>query len=581
MLYQRTHFVLRRSVAIFALLLGVGCAPQSYPAKRIATSDRLSAGAVASIHPLATDAAMTTLKRGGNAVDAAVAAMLTLGVVDGHNSGIGGGCFILIRTAKGKTICIDARETAPALASRDMYIVNGQADTTLSQVGPLAVATPGALAGYEEAIAAAGTMRLADLLLPAADLAERGFRIDANYANKLKREQQNLAKFDSSAALLLPGGKPLDQGDTLVQRDLAATYRAIAREGTAYFYRGDFSRVLDDYMRQSGGLLRSSDLAAYKVTRREPIVIRYRGYEVVGMPPPSSGGLHVAQILLMLERFDLRSMSDADRITTIANAMSLAFADRAHWLGDPAYTGVPATLLDPTYLDARSQLISSGQAVEGIGYGTPPVGLNFNHDADSRHTTHVSVADREGNVCSITATINTSFGSKIILPGTGVFLNNEMDDFAIAPGTPNAFGLVGNEANAVAAGKRPLSSMSPTIVLKDGTPFVVIGSAGGPRIITQVACVLINLLDLGLDPAGAMTTPRIHHQWNPNRLSIEDTFLVANPRLGQTLESRGFTLDIKPPVGATNLVVLRRSADGGYSATAVSEPRSHGKAAAK
>jgi gamma-glutamyltranspeptidase/glutathione hydrolase len=551
--------------ALCVLWVGVlvGCArPDVQPVKY---------GAVATIHPLATDAAMDTLRAGGNAVDAAMSAMLTLGVVDGHNSGIGGGCFILIRTADGRTTAIDARETAPAKAHRDMYLRDGKADTRLSQTGPLAVATPGALAGYDFAVRTYGNKSLAELLLPAAELAERGFAIDRNFAAKAKRETENIRKFEATAALLVRDGKPLAEGDWLVQRDLAATYRAIAADGTDYFYRGPFATAVGRYMAENGGVLSADDFANYRITVREPLVSSYRGFTVVGMPPPSSGGLHVGQILKMLERFDLRGMSAADRTTTVANAMKLAFADRAWWLGDPAFANVPTGLLDAEYLAARSAMISSTRAIEVPGQGTPPAGEKFDGDGVEKHTTHVSVADAQGNVVSVTSTINTSFGSKVIVPGTGVLLNNQMDDFAIAPGTPNAFGLVGNEANAVAPLKRPLSSMSPTIVLKDGRPVYVIGAAGGPKIITQVVCVLIQLIDLGEDGFAAMNAARYHHQWRPDKLWIEKPNGAAASALYRELEARGFELDVQSRAGATNLVVI-----DGRRMRAVSEPRGQG-----
>lgn len=532
-------------------------------------------GAVATVNPYATRAAIHTLEAGGNAVDAAVAAMLTLGVVDGHNSGIGGGCFLLIRTADGRSVAIDARETAPALATPGMYLRNGKPDTTLSQTGPLAVATPGALAGYDHAVRTFGRLSLAKLLRPAADLAETGFPIDAAYASKLDRTRRELGRFAAPAELLLPNGTQLKKGDLLRQPDLARTYRAIADTGIDYFYRGPFATAVEEYMRNTGGVLRAGDFADYRIVLRRPLESTYRGYTVLGMPPPSSGGLHVAQILAMLERFDLARLSEADRLTTIANAMSLAFADRAYFLGDPAFTNVPKGLLDPEYLAGRSALVSSTAALRDVAHGSPADQPAFDgrDDPDTgRHTTHVSVADAMGNVVSVTATINTAFGSKVIVPGTGVFLNNEMDDFAVAPGTPNAFGLVGSDANAVAPGKRPLSSMSPTIILKNGRPRYVIGAAGGPRIITQVACVMTNLIDLQMTPQAAMAASRIHHQWRPDPLWIEESAFERNAGLKTDLANRGFRLDVARRAGATNLVVI-----GAAGMEAVSEPRADGE----
>jgi gamma-glutamyltranspeptidase/glutathione hydrolase len=530
----------------------------------------LEHGAVATVHPIATDAAMTTLEQGGNAIDAAVSAMLTLGVVDGHNSGIGGGCFMLIRTSDGRVYALDGRERAPAAATRDMFIRDGEPDTTLSQTGPLASGVPGSLAVYDHAVRSLGRRSLAELIEPAARIAEAGFPIDRIYAAKLRSERDELMKFEASRAIVLNAdGSPLEEGQTLVQADLARTYRAIAREGIEHFYRGAFARAVDAWMKANGGLLTFEDFADYRIALREPLVTRYRGHTVIGFPPPSSGGLHVAQILGMVERFELGSMNDVDRITTLANAMQLAFADRAHWLGDPDFARVPRGLVDPAYLNARGAMIATDRAMVVESHGTPGDLDPFGR----KHTTHVSVADAWGNVVAVTATVNTAFGSKVVVPGTGVFLNNQMDDFSIQPGVPNHFGLIGAANNAVEPGKRPLSSMSPTIVeMSDGT-LIVIGSAGGPRIITQVVNVLVNLIDRGTMPEQAMREPRMHHQWKPDSLWIERSF---GPALLDQLSRRGFELNPVDPVGATNLVVVRH-----VDASAVGEPRLPGKAVAK
>jgi gamma-glutamyltranspeptidase/glutathione hydrolase len=543
-----------------------------------ATASPAKYGAVATVDPQATHAAMRTLRDGGNAIDAAVAAMLTLGVVDGHNSGIGGGCFILVRTKDGQTVAIDARETAPALATRDMYLVDGKADPNLSQTGPLAVATPGALAGYDLALRELGQKKLDDLLRPAADLAEAGFRVNDTHVRRLTRAINNLKKFEGSRAVFLkPDGRGYVAGDTLRQPDLAGTYRAIADAGTDYFYRGEFAKTVDAWMVENKGVLRAADFAGYKPVKRQPLVSTYRGRTIIGMPPPSSGGLHVAQILAMLERFNLASMSDVDRATVIANAMNLAFADRAYWLGDPDFAEVPRGLIDVNYLAERSKLILTDRALTVESHGQPPrVDPEFFERQSQKHTTHVSVADAQGNVCAITATVNTTFGSKVIVPGTGVILNNEMDDFSAQPGVPNSFKLIGQEANAVGPLKRPLSSMSPTLVLDEKSrPVIVIGAAGGPKIISQVLCVLVNLIDLKLPPEEAMKRPRLHHQWRPDELWIEKT--MGKETLAE-MKHRGFKLNEAKPGGATNLVVID-PATGGM--TPVSEPRLKGQGAAE
>lgn len=543
---------------------------------RFAPAESMKYGAVATVNPIATDAAMNTLKQGGNAVDAAVSAMLTLGVVDGHNSGIGGGCFMLVRMADGRVIAIDGRETAPARATRDMFLRDGKADTSLSQNGSLASGVPGSVLAYEYAVKQFGQKSFGDLLLPAADLAEHGFAINRSYERKLIATETQIRRFGETARILLnPDGSMLKEGDTLRQPDLADTYRQIAKNGSAWFYRGPFAQAVEDWMQANAGLLDANDFAQYEIKLRQPLVGQYRGHTVIGFPPPSSGGLHVQQILSMIERFDFASMPEADRITVTANAMQLAFADRAYWLGDPDFAPVPKNLLDSTYLAERSQEISPDRAIE-VSHGVPPSPADvFKNESEhgeeaGKHTTHVSVVDAQGNVVSVTATVNTAFGSKVIIPGTGVIMNNQMDDFSVEPGVPNAFGLVGAEANAVGPRKRPLSSMSPAIIMKEDRPWIIIGAAGGPKIITQVVCVATQLIDLEQDPIRAMSSPRFHHQWKPASLWIERTF---DAELREAMKRRGFTLDEANPSGATNLIVLDRD-----SAIPVSEPRLEGKA---
>jgi gamma-glutamyltranspeptidase/glutathione hydrolase len=524
---------------------------------------------VATVHPLATDAAVAVLNDNGNAIDAAVAAALTLGVVDGHNSGIGGGCFILLRTAAGEIIALDGRETAPAKATRDMYIRNGVPSTQLSQVGALAVGVPGALAAYEQVVRQYGKKKFNTLLTPPAKLAGAGFAVDDHYARRLAEEQQRIRQFpETSRVLLHEDGTPRAAGEVLRQPDLAQTYRNIAEHGIDWFYRGPFATAAAKWMRANGGILTADDFASYHVITREPIRSEYRGYTIVGFPPPSSGGVHVAQILNILEHFKLSDDRPAERVHIIAEAMKLAFADRAYWLGDPDFVNVPRGLLDRDYAAELAKKISLDRAGT-FDHGTPP---RADSDFFGKHTTHIAAADFDGNWIGITTTINTAFGSKVIVPGTGVLLNNQMDDFSIAPGKANFFKLVGSEANSIAPGKRPLSSMSPTIVLKDGKPFMTIGATGGPTIITQVALVLSNVIDLSDDLPRAMERPRFHHQWSPDKLTIENT---VPEQIRDELEKRGHVLDLKKPSGATNAILLDK--DGTF--VGVSEPRLDSKAA--
>jgi gamma-glutamyltranspeptidase/glutathione hydrolase len=453
-------------------------------------------------------------------------------VVDGYNSGIGGGCFILIRTADGKFHAIDGRETAPAAAHRNFYRdqekQSGKVNSEASRLGPKAVAVPGALLAFEEAVDRFGKLSLSDLLLPAADIAEEGFAVSDVYFRRQTKVLDELRQYPESARVLLTAdGQPLPPGHILKQPDLAETYRCIADCGTEWFYEGDFAESVSDWMADNGGQLTRADFANYRTVTRQPLRSTYRGHEVVGFPLPSSGGLHVAQILNMLESFPLGKIhrQDPNQAThVVAEAMKLAFADRAYWPGDPAFANVPRSLISREYAAMQTQKIDCDGCTEVASHGQPP---NPDDVFVDRHTTHISTADAAGNWVAITSTINTTFGSKVIVPGTGVILNNEMDDFSIAPGVPNHFGLVGNENNGVEAGKRPLSSMSPTIVLRDGQPVLTVGAAGGPKIITQVLWALVNTIDFGMTPGEIMAQPRIHHQWSPDYLRVEETLPTA------------------------------------------------------
>jgi len=524
-------------------------------------------GAVATVHPLATQEALRVMQSGGNAIDAAVAAALMLGVVDGHNSGIGGGCFILIRTAAGKFAAIDGRETAPMRSSRAMYLKSGALDLTLSQTGPLAVGTPGALAAYDLALNQFGTKKLSELILPAAAVAENGFKMSASYAARLTANNQELAKFPASASIFArPESSPAQAGEALVQKDLAATYRSIANSGASWFYRGEFARRVGDWMSANGGLLDREDFARYTAKFREPIITRYRGVEIVGFPPPSSGGVHVAQILNILENFELKphGFGTDEDVHLIVESMKLAFADRAYWLGDPDFSSVPRGLVSKSYGTRLAKKIDRNIATPVAKHSVPPQSAESFFE---RHTTHFTTADKEGNWVACTATINTSFGSKVVVPGTGVLLNNEMDDFAIQPGTPNFFGLVGAEANAIEPGKRPLSSMSPAIVLKNKEPILTCGAAGGPTIISQTLLTLVGVLDYGLSLEEALNQPRFHHQWKPDQVRLEKS---GGAELRNQLEKRGHSILSITNFGATQ-AISRSPATGVF--TSGSDPR--------
>lgn len=477
--------------------------------------------AIATVHPLATQAGMQAFEKGGNAIDAAIAAGLTLGVVDGHNSGIGGGCFFVIHAADGTITCIDGRETAPARAERDMYVIQGKLDDEASKTGALASGVPGYLKACAAAQAKHGKLKLADVLLPAAQLAEQGFPLDAVYARKLAATAAKLARFPSSAAIFFKDGKPLGHGQLLIQTDLAKTYRSVAENGIEWFYGGEFAQKTAAWMSANGGIMTAADFSNYTAPERTAIRSHYRGYDLITMPPPSSGGVHVAQILNILEHFPIRHFRASSRIHVLTEAMKLAFADRAYWLGDPDFVKVPRGLVDPAYAAELAKKIDLDHVTAVPSHHMPP---HWEGDVFGKHTTFLCTADAEGNWVALNQTINTAFGSKVVIPGTGVLLNDEMDDFAVQPGVPNAFKLIGAEANAIAPGKRPLSSMSPTIVLKDGQPVIVTGAAGGPTIITQALLLLTHIIDDGMLPAEALAEPRFHHQWNPDELKIEKAF---------------------------------------------------------
>jgi gamma-glutamyltranspeptidase/glutathione hydrolase len=527
-------------------------------------ADANDTGAVATVNPLATQAGMDALARGGNAIDAAVAAALTLGVVDGHNSGIGGGAFVLIHWEDGSIEAIDGREMAPIAAHKDMYVREGKAVPELSQTGALAVGVPGSLAAYDHLIRRGGKLTLSDALQPGASLAIKGFPIDTVYANRIKRVAEKVKLFPASTALLFnKEGGPLNEGDILVQPDLALTYFNIATEGIDYFYRGDFAKLVAAWMAENGGLVTADDFNNYQLKFRRPVETVYKNYRIIGFPPPSSGGVHVAQILNMLAYYDVAALPKSEYFHLLSESMKRAFADRAYWLGDPDFSAVPRGLIDNDYAKQLMSNYDPARAKPVSGHGSPP---EQDTDLFGKHTTHIAAADTQGNWIAITTTLNTSFGSKVNVPGTGVFLNNQMDDFSIQSGVPNAFGLIGQEANSIAPGKRPLSSMSPTIVLKDARPILTLGAAGGPTIITQVVQAIVNHLDFKMPLEKALAAPRIHHQWSPDILFVEPTI---NKDILAALTKKGHQLKTRTHLGSTQAIGLNKK--GGF--ISVTEPR--------
>jgi len=504
-------------------------------------------GMVAAVHHLASEAGVEIMRRGGNAVDAAVVTGLVLGVVDSHNSGLGGGCFLLLRLPSGEVVALDGRETAPAAATADMFLRQGKAVPELSRTGALAVAVPGQAAVFHEAVTRYGKLPWKVHCEMAAQIAEAGFPVPRAYATRIAAVARDLAKFPASRAIFLRAdGTPLQEGEIHQQPELAKTLRALGAGGPDWFYRGPFAQATAKWMRENGGLITEADFAAYTFKRRTPLETTYHGRRIVGMPPPSSGGVHVAQILNILEAKGPVRPEDSPHV--VAEAMKLAFADRAFWLGDPAFTKVPRGLADKDYGRALAAKIDVAKATLVKDHGTPP---RADEHVFEKHTTHFSAADAAGNWVACTSTINTSYGSKVVVPGMGVVLNNEMDDFAAEAGAPNAFGLVGAEANLPAPGKRPLSSMSPTLVFEGERPVLAIGAAGGPTIISQTLLALLHILDEADTPAQALARPRFHQQWSPDELRVEKSMPSA---LKDDLRRRGHVLKEVDIIGSTQAV---------------------------
>ena len=507
---------------------------------------------VTSVHELASLAGLEMLQRGGNAIDAAVATGLALTVVHPFAGIIGGGGFMLIRLADGRSVALDYRERAPASATRDMYVgpdgnvLSGPASST---VGWRASGVPGSIAGFALALQKYGSGKLswADVCEPARRLAADGHRITPIAAALHRTHAKLLTQFDESKKIFLNGGAFWKPGDLWIQADLAATFARLQKNGPREFYEGATARLIADAMKKNGGLITLADLQAYQVAERTPLHGTYRGYDIITMPPPSSGGIALLQMFAMLEPHDVGALGaqSAAKYHLFTEVMRRAFRDRAEYLGDPDFVKVPvAELLDRTYLKKRMADFSPTRATpsEKIepGLGTvkltslPPgfPGLSLSHHStlnaqlarlapESTETTHFSIVDAAGNAVANTSTLNGGYGSGVTIPGTGILMNNEMDDFTAKVGVKNMFGLLQGPANAIVPGKRPLSSMTPTIVLKDKKLFFVTGSPGGPTIINTVLQIVSNVIDFGMSVTQAVESPRIHHQWMPDSLSYE------------------------------------------------------------
>jgi gamma-glutamyltranspeptidase/glutathione hydrolase len=519
-------------------------------------------GMVASEQGLATQVGLDILKQGGNAIDAAVAVGFALAVVLPNAGNIGGGGFMVLHDDKtGKDIAIDFREIAPAKASRDMYLDNqGNVIDGKSLFTHDASGVPGTVAGMEYALKKWGTMPLSKVLEPAIKLADKGFIVSDVLTQTLKEEKSTLGKWSSSKAIFFKNGEPLKSGDLLVQKDLAKSLRLIAKQGAKAFYQGEIATKIAREMQSQGGTMTLEDLKAYKVVERQPIIGDYRGYKVVTMPPPSSGGVHLIEILNMLEHYPIKEdgVNSAKNIHHMAESMKLAYADRSEYLGDPDFVKIPVTgLTSKAYANERVKTIDENKATlsSNIKPGKP-------QPYESDQTTHFSVMDKAGNAVAVTYTLNLNFGSGIVVEGTGILLNNEMDDFSVKPGVPNAFGLVGGTANAIEAKKRPLSSMTPTIVMKNNKPWLVTGSPGGARIITTVLQSVVNMIDHEMNPAEAIITPRVHHQWLPDELRVEEGI---SPDTIKLLQDKGHKVVTKAPMGRIQIIQADDSGFYGYS----------------
>lgn len=511
-------------------------------------------GMVASEQELATQIGVDILKAGGNAVDAAVAVGFALAVALPNAGNIGGGGFMMVHDAKsGKDIALDFREVAPRGASRNMYLdAGGKVIDGKSLYTHYAVGVPGTVAGMTHALSRWGSMPLARVMAPAIALADKGYPVSVTLAKTLDQEKKNMGRWPATQAVFWRNGAPLQTGQRLVQKDLAQSLRLISQQGAKAFYQGAIAQKIAAEMAPHANALSLQDLRDYKVAEREPVRGSYRGYQIVTMPPPSSGGAHLIQILNMMERWPMNQWGadSAQSVHYMTEAMKLAYADRSEYLGDPDFVKIPLKgLISKSYASELAASIKPQQARPGkdIRPGRP-------QPYESDQTTHYSVVDKAGNAVAVTYTLNTNFGSGIVAKGTGILLNNEMDDFSAKPGVANAYGLVGGDANAVQAGKRPLSSMTPTLVLKDGKPVLVTGSPGGARIITTVLQQVVNHIDFGMNPAEAASTPRFHHQWTPDELRVEKGF---SPDTLALLRQWGHKVALKASMGRTQTIEIR------------------------
>jgi gamma-glutamyltranspeptidase/glutathione hydrolase len=561
---RETRHSLLIATAALCISFLVGCAG-------VEVSRYYDTGALATAAPIATSVGNEVFQQGGNAFDAAVAVGFVLAVVHPEAGNLGGGGFALIRDGKTEKIrALDFRETAPQQTFETMYLdEQGEVVANSSIFGARACGVPGTVAGLYELWKTYGSLPWEQLVGMAAVLADTGFIIDEYLASSFERHKEGLSSFDETVKIFFPEGKNLKAGDQLVQKDLAATLYAIAAMGRDGFYNGPVARKIVECMEKHGGLISKSDLESYVSVWREPVRFSFDSLEIYSMPPPSSGGIVVGQILKLLEEYDFSIFSpdSPEYIHLFCEAAKLAFADRSVHLGDPDFYSVPTGLLDSAYLAHRRNLIKEKHATSSELFhpGTPP-------NEKSQQTTHFSICDGEGNMVAVTYTLNTAYGCKLVVDGAGFLLNNEMDDFSIKPGHPNTYGLIGGEANKIEPGKRMLSSMSPTLVLKDNQPFLILGTPGGSRIITAVAQAIVNFTRFNLSLKVTVEQPRFHHQWLPDVIYLEQGGFDIN--VTQELIRYGHTIKECEPFSDLQAVFI----DGSGSMTAASDPRKRGVA---
>jgi gamma-glutamyltranspeptidase/glutathione hydrolase len=571
---SRSRITLKPTLLSLAFTLSIGLpamAPTFVSANDVSIYSQMATaqpvwakhGMVASQEALASRIGVDILKQGGNAVDAAVAVGFALAVTLPRAGNIGGGGFMLVHIAKdNKTIAIDYRETAPNKAHKDIFLdEQGNAVDKLSREHGLAVGVPGTVMGMELALTKYGTMSLKQVMAPAIKLAAEGFSVTSDLADSLAGVKPRVAQWPSSAKIFYKAdGSNLTFNDILKQPELAHSLSLIAKKGSKGFYQGETAQKIVNAVADAGGVMTLADLANYKVVEREPVRGQYRGYEVVSMPAPSSGGIHIIEMLNVLEHFPIDKFghNTAQTIHVMAETMKRAYADRSEYLGDPDFVKVPTAAL--TSRDYAAKIASQIALNKTTPSSEIKPGLLAPYE--STQTTHYSVVDKFGNAVSNTYTLNFSYGSGLVAAGTGILLNNEMDDFSVKPGSPNGYGLIGGDANAVEGNKRPLSSMSPTIVMKDGKPFIVTGSPGGSRIINITLQIIMNVIDHKLNIAEASAAARVHHQWQPDYLWVEHSL---NGDTIELLQGKGHDVRVQESIGSTQSIVVREEGIMGAS----------------